>query len=192
MKEESTVKKIVLGAMFLSIGIVLPFFTGQIPQIGRMLLPMHIPVFLCGLICGWKYGAAVGFILPLMRSALFIMPTMFPDAVAMAFELSAYGFVVGFLYEKSRWHCVKSLFRCMIAAMLSGRIVWGIAMVLLLGIGQNGFTAEAFIAGAFINSLPGIVLQFVTIPGIMLALEKTHLMPCRERKAKKPEKEEEI
>ncbi|MBE6900249.1 MAG: ECF transporter S component [Ruminococcaceae bacterium] len=190
MKEESTVKKIVLGAMFLSVGIVLPFFTGQIPQIGSMLLPMHIPVFLCGLICGGKYGAVIGFVLPLMRSALFIMPPMFPDASAMAFELSAYGFVVGFLYEKSRWHCIKSLFRCMIIAMLSGRIVWGIAMALFLGIGKNAFTAEAFIAGAFINSLPGIVLQFVTIPGIMLALEKTHLMPCRERKAKKTEKEE--
>ena len=190
MKAESTVKKIVLGAMFLSVGIVLPFFTGQIPQIGSMLLPMHIPVFLCGLICGGKYGAVIGFVLPLIRSALFIMPPMFPDAAAMAFELSAYGFVVGFLYEKSRWHCIKSLFRCMITAMLSGRIVWGIAMALFLGIGKNAFTAEAFIAGAFINSLPGIVLQFVTIPGIMLALEKTHLMPCRERKAKKPEKEE--
>ena len=190
MKEKNTVRKIVLGAMFLSIGIVLPFFTGQIPQIGRMLLPMHIPVFLCGLICGWKYGAAVGFILPLMRSALFIMPTMFPDAVAMAFELSVYGFVVGFLYEKSRWHCVKSLFRCMIAAMLSGRIVWGIAMVLLLGIGQNGFTAEAFIAGAFINSIPGIILQFITIPGIMLALEKTHLMPYRKKKTETIKDEE--
>ncbi|MBQ6878329.1 MAG: ECF transporter S component [Oscillospiraceae bacterium] len=173
---KNMIKKLVLGAMFLSIGIVLPFFTGQIPQIGSMLLPMHIPVFLCGLICGWKYGMAIGFILPLMRSALFIMPPMFPDAVAMAFELSVYGLVVGFLYEKARWHCIKSLLRCMAAAMICGRIVWGIAMALLLGIGNEGFGFEAFIAGAFINALPGIILQFILIPGIMLALGKTHLM----------------
>lgn len=62
---------LVLAAMFLAIGIVLPFFTGQIPQIGSMLLPMHLPVFICGLICGWQYGLIIGFILPLLRMTLF-------------------------------------------------------------------------------------------------------------------------
>ena len=80
-------KNMTLAALFLALGLVLPFFTGQIPQIGSMLLPMHIPVFLCGLICGWQYGAAVGFVVPLMRSVLFGMPPLFPTATAMAFEL---------------------------------------------------------------------------------------------------------
>ena len=101
MERENYAKKIVLCAMFLAAGMVLPFFTGQIPQIGSMLLPMHIPVFLCGLICGGKYGAMVGFVLPLMRSAIFVMPPMYPTAAAMAFELAAYGFIVGFLYENA-------------------------------------------------------------------------------------------
>ncbi|MBQ7123969.1 MAG: ECF transporter S component [Oscillospiraceae bacterium] len=171
------INKTALGAMFLAVGIVLPFFTGQIPQIGSMLLPMHIPVFLCGLICGGRYGAAVGFIMPLMRSFLFGMPPIFPTAIAMAFELSAYGFIVGFAYEKARWHCIKSLYRCMIAAMLGGRAIWGIVMLVLLGIGTEGFTAAAFISGAFLNAVPGIILQFIMIPGIMLALDKTHLVP---------------
>lgn len=177
MENRKIVGNTALGAMFLAIGIVLPFFTGQIPQIGQMLLPMHIPVFLCGLICGWQYGAAVGFILPLMRSMLFGMPPMFPDAAAMAFELASYGFICGFLYQNARWHCVKSLCRCMAAAMLGGRFIWGIAMLLFLGIGSSGFTAEAFIAGAIINAIPGIILQFVLIPSVMLALDKTHLVP---------------
>ena len=69
---------LVLAAMFLAIGIVLPFFTGQIPQIGSMLLPMHIPVLLCGLICGWRYGALVGFVLPLVRSLWLGMPPFSP------------------------------------------------------------------------------------------------------------------
>ena len=56
------IKNLTLAAMFLAIGLVLPFLTGQIPRIGNMLLPMHIPVFLCGLICGWQYGGAVGFV----------------------------------------------------------------------------------------------------------------------------------
>ena len=163
--------------MFLAIGIVLPFFTGQIPQVGRMLLPMHIPVILCGLICGGKSGATVGFIMPLMRSLIFTMPPMYPTAIAMAFELAAYGFIVGFMYENARWHCIKSLYRCMVTAMIGGRIVWGIAMVALLGIGENGFTFGMFFAGAFANAVPGLILQLVFIPAMMLALDKTHLVP---------------
>ena len=94
---EST-KKLTLSAMFFAVGLILPFFIGQIPMIGQMLLPMHIPVLLCGLIVGWQYGLAVGFFLPLVRSVLFGMPAMFPNAVSMAFELAAYGLVIGWLY----------------------------------------------------------------------------------------------
>lgn len=98
MKE--TTKKLTWSAMFIALGLVLPFLTGQIPQFGNMLLPMHIPVILCGLICGWRYGAIVGFVLPLLRYALFGMPVLFPTGIAMSFELAAYGFFSGFLYEK--------------------------------------------------------------------------------------------
>lgn len=176
MKKEN-IYNLALAAMFLAIGLILPFFTGQIKQIGNMLLPMHIPVFLCGLICGWKYGLVVGCIMPLLRSTLFGMPVMFPSAVAMAFELMAYGFVIGFLYEKSRWHCIKALYRCMIAAMISGRIVWGLVMIVLLGFGSTGFTFQAFLGGALLNAVPGIIIQLIIIPAIMLALKRTGLMP---------------
>ena len=182
MEIRNYVRKIVLCAMFLAIGIVLPFFTGQIPQVGSMLLPMHIPVILCGLICGGKSGATVGFIMPLMRSLIFTMPPMFPTAIAMAFELAAYGFIVGFMYENARWHCIKSLYRCMVSAMIGGRIVWGIAMVALLGIGENGFTFGMFFAGAFANAIPGIILQLVFVPAMMLALDKTRLVPFGKNK----------
>ena len=173
--------------MFLACGMVLPFVTGQIPQIGSMLLPMHIPVFLCGLICGGRFGAVVGFIMPLMRSAIFTMPPMFPDAAAMAFELAAYGFIVGFMYENARWHCIKSLYRCMFAAMIGGRAVWGLAMAALIGFGDNGITFTMFVTRAFINAIPGIILQLVFIPSLMLALDKTHLVPFGKNK-KIPEK----
>lgn len=77
MKPRNTpLKNLLLAAMFLAIGLVLPFFTGQIKEIGNMLLPMHLPVFLCALICGWQYGTAVGFIMPILRFALFFMPRM--------------------------------------------------------------------------------------------------------------------
>ena len=175
--QNTKLKKLILSAMFLGIGLVLPFITGQIQQIGNMLLPMHIPVLLCGLICGWQYGIAVGFIMPILRSFLFSMPHMFPNAVSMAFELATYGFTVGFLYSNSRWKCIKSLFKCMIVSMLAGRIVWGIVQVILLGAGNNGFTFHAFFAGAFLNAVPGIILQLILIPAIMVGLRRAKLVP---------------
>lgn len=181
MKKEN-LQKIVLSAMFLGLGLVLPFFTGQIQQIGNMLLPMHLPVILCGLICGWKYGFVVGAITPVLRSAVFGMPLMYPNAIAMAFELATYGFLVGFLFEKARWQCVKSLYRCLITAMVGGRVVWGIAMTFILGLGENGFTLTAFLTDAFINAVPGIIAQLILVPAIMLALNKTHLVPFKNNK----------
>lgn len=172
-----SVRNMTISAMFIALGIILPFFTGQIPQIGNMLLPMHIPVFLCGLICGWRYGLAVGFVLPLLRYVMFGMPVIYPTGIAMAFELGTYGLVSGMMYNGSKWRCIVSLYRSIIAAMIIGRVVWGIAEIILLGINGNSFTAEMFIAGAFLNAVPGIVLQLVVIPAVMLALNKTGLVP---------------
>ena len=165
-------KDLTLSAMLLCIGYVLPFFTGQIKEIGNMLLPMHIPVLLTGFICGWKYGIAVGFILPIFRSATLGMPVMYPAAIAMAFELATYGFVSGYLYFKSRWKCVKALYKCLIISMLSGRLVWGIAQMILLGVKGGSFTFGMFFAGAVFNAIPGIIIQLIFIPVLMVALHK--------------------
>ena len=179
---KKTVKNLTLAAMFMSIGMVLPFLTGQIPQIGNMLLPMHIPVLLCGLICGWQYGAAVGFVLPLLRSAMFGIPVFFPTATSMAFELMTYGLVVGLLYQISRWQCVVALYRCLILAMIAGRAVWGIVQFIQVGVFGEGFTLKMFMAGAFLNAIPGIVLQLILIPAIMVALDRTGLVHFRKHK----------
>ena len=176
---KKSVKNLTLSAVFLAIGIVLPFFTGQIPAIGGMLLPMHIPVFLCGLICGWQYGAAVGFILPLFRSFLFSAPPIFPQACSMALELMTYGLIAGLIYNRSKWQCVLSLYRAMLIAMVCGRVVWGAAQIVFLGLGGNAFTFRMFLAGAFINAIPGIVLQLVFVPAVMIALNKTGLVPFK-------------
>ena len=159
MTKSKNVKNMVLAAMFLALGLVLPFFTGQIPQIGSMLLPMHIPVFLCGLICGWQYGAAVGFVVPLLRSVLFGMPPLFPTALSMAFELLTYGLVVGLLYSRSRWQCVRALYRCLVLAMVAGRAVWGVVQAVLLGLTGSAMTFQIFLAGALLNAIPGIIVQ---------------------------------
>lgn len=188
LKKETT-KKLTLSAMFIAIGIVLPLFTGHIPAIGNMLLPMHIPVFLCGLICGWQYGLVVGFVLPLMRTAIFGMPVLFPTAIAMAFELATYGFVSGFIYGRSRWQCVIALYRSIIAAMIAGRAVWGVAQVVLLGISGGSFTWSMFMAGAFFKAVPGIIIQLILLPTVMVALNRTGLVRFHNAKLE-PEKAE--
>lgn len=161
------IKKISISAMFLSLGILLPFLTGQIKEIGDTLLPMHIPVMLCGIICGWQYGFVVGGILPFLRAVTVGMPPIYPNAVWMAAELATYGFVVGFLYfafhKKQMWW----LYICLLISMVSGRIVWGITKAILLGVANKAFTLQAFIGGGIIDSFPGILLQFILIPTII-------------------------
>lgn len=174
-------KKLVLSGMFLAIGLVLPFFTGQIREIGKMLLPMHIPVMLCGMICGAKYGLALGLALPPLRSFLFGMPVFYPNAVAMAFELAAYGFTVGFLFCRlTKLPIVPAVYLALLPSMLVGRLVWGAVEVVLLGFFGNGFTFAAFLSGSVLSAIPGILLQLVLIPSLMLALYKTHRLPLKE------------
>ena len=179
---KQTLKNLTLAAMFLAAGLVLPFVTGQIPQIGSMLLPMHLPVLMCGLVCGWRYGLVVGFILPLMRSVLFGMPPMFPTAVAMAFELASYGGLAGFFYGRSKWKCVIALYRALLAAMIGGRLVWGGGMVVLTGMSGSSFTWAMFLSGAFLNAIPGIILQLIFIPTMMIALDRTGLVRFHRKK----------
>ena len=182
MKQKTSKQRIydlILAALCMALGIVLPFFTGQIPQIGGMLLPMHLPVLLCGLLCGWQYGGLVGFVLPLLRFAMFGMPPIFPTGIAMAFELAAYGIIAGYLYNHSRWQCVISLYRSLIAAMIGGRIVWGVVRVLLTGVSGEPFTWQLFLSGAFLTAIPGIILQLVFIPVLMVALDRTGMVRFR-------------
>ncbi|MBE6836678.1 MAG: ECF transporter S component [Ruminococcus sp.] len=178
---KNSIKKLVLSALFIAIGIVLPFFTGQIPQVGNFILPMHIPVFLCGLICSWNYGLAVGFILPLLRSFLFGAPPLYPNAIAMCSELAVYGLVCGFIYNKTGKQNIKKVYISMIVAMLVGRAVWGAAEMALLGVKGNTFTVKMFLAGAFIEAIPGIILQLVLIPAIIFALDRSGIHTYKSR-----------
>ncbi len=168
-KRMKDMKKMILAALFLAMGMILPFFTGQIPAIGSRLLPMHIPVLLCGFVCGWQYGLTVGIILPIFRSLIFTMPKMMPTAVAMAFELAVYGAVAGILYAKLPKKKL-SVYISLITAMFAGRVIWGVVSIPLYGITGGSFSTAMFIAGAFTNAIPGIILQIVAIPAIIIAL----------------------
>ena len=179
LKERSKLLRLIFSAMFLAIALVLPFLTGQIQSIGKMLCPMHIPVLLCGFFCGPWFGAAVGAIAPLLRSLLFGMPRLFPEGIAMCFELCTYGLIAGLLYyylPKKPWCVYVSL----IGAMLAGRAVWGIVRVILYGVGHIPFGWAAFLSGAFVMAVPGIIVQIILIPILVITLRKPilHLGTC--------------
>ena len=169
-------KNLVLSAMFLALGQVLPFVTAQIPQIGSMLLPMHYPIFLCGFTCGGFYAAIVGIICPLLRSVLFGMPPMYPTAVAMAVELCAYGLVTGIVFKQLKNHSYMNILITLIIAMILGRIAWGVAQTLLLSSSGGQFTFAAFLAGGFVNALPGIIAQLILIPILVTMLVKVKVI----------------
>ena len=173
--KKTTIRRMVWAAVCLALCMVLPFLTGQIPQIGSAISPMHIPVLLAGFICGPWWAMAVGAVAPLLRFALFGMPPIFPTGVAMCFELAAYGLVSGALYARLPKK-TSNIYVSLIAAMLTGRVVWGIVRGVLSGVSGEPFTWAAFMAGAFLNAIPGIIIHILLIPIIVLALKKANLM----------------
>lgn len=171
--------KISFSSICIALGIILPFLTGQIPEIGSMLLPMHIPVLICGFICGWKYGLLVGLITPLLRSVWFGMPPIYPTAIAMSFELAAYGFISGLLFKivNKKLNFILSLYSTLILALIIGRIVWGFVRFSIGMIDKtNIFSFELFLSGAVISCWPGIIIQLLIVPILLLTLKKLNLL----------------
>ena len=173
-KTSLRVRRMTYAALYLAIAQVLPLITGQIPEIGAMLCPMHIPALLCGFMCGWPWGLAVGFIAPLLRSVLFGMPALFPTGVAMALELAAYGGLAGLLYQKLPRKNAAA-YAVLLLSMIAGRLVWGAARLALSGLAGTAFTWAMFLAGAVTNAIPGIILQLILIPILVIAMDRAGL-----------------
>ncbi len=171
MKNKNSSVNLALSAMFLALAFVMPFLTGQIPQIGAMLCPMHIPVILCGYICGAPWGLAVGFVAPLLRSAILGMPPLFPTAVSMAFELAAYGLLSGILYRRMPKN-KANIYLSLLISMIAGRLAWGLAQFVCMGFDTEKFSFTTFYTGAITTALPGIAIQLVLIPLLIMLYEK--------------------
>lgn len=169
------IRRLTYAAMYLAIALVLPSVAGHIPQLGQTLLPMHIPALLCGFLCGWPWGMAVGFLAPLLSAVTGVMPMpLIPNALAMALEMAVYGGASGLLRRvlpRKKWAIYVSL----IIAMIAGRLVWGAARLALMSAARDGFTWGMFLAGAVLDAVPGIILQIILIPLLVMAMEKAGL-----------------
>ncbi len=187
MRKNDTLYRMIVTAVLLALGLILPFLTGQLQAFGKLLSPLHIPVLICGMTCGWVWGGALGLVLPLLRMALFGMPAA-PMAYPMTFELCAYGVMTGLLYPWLRRALCEKLGASRIVVMLAslglamvgGRIVGGIAKALLLWggvIGGAPLTFGAFVTSYFVDTAVGAVVHLIVVPAVVLALEKARLSP---------------
>lgn len=166
-----TIKNTVFSAMFLALCLVLPLITFGSTQIGNAISPMHIPVLICGFVCGWQYGAIVGFIAPLLRYLIFQMPPIYPIGSAMAFELAAYGLLCGILYKAfpKKNACI---YPALIISMLGGRVVWGIARYIMAGLSGSKFSFAMFLSGAFLEAVPAIICHIIIVPLVVMVFKK--------------------
>lgn len=173
----SRTQKLTVAGICLALAFLLPFLTGLIQEVGKMLSPMHIPVLIFGFLAGPIWGAAVGFAAPLLRSLVLGMPPMYPMALAMAFELCAYGLAAGLLHKAfSKMNLTANVYLSLVLSMAIGRIVYGIVMhFMLMGSGKS-YTFNMFIQGTVLGSLPGIVLHLLIIPPIVLAVKRSGVL----------------
>ena len=168
---QTPIRRLTWSAMCLALCLLLPFLTGQIPQIGSALCPMHLPVLLAGFLCGPWWALVTGLAAPLLRNLLFSMPPLL-TAIAMSFELGTYGVVSGLLYRRLPKN-LTGIYISLITAMITGRIVWGIVRVAMTGMAGEAFTWAMFLAGAFTTAIPGIIIQLILIPVLVTAIRKS-------------------
>ncbi|MEG1547526.1 MAG: ECF transporter S component [Clostridia bacterium] len=174
-------KRLVLAALCVALGVVLPMALHPIVNAGSVLLPMHIPVLLCGLICGWQYGLACGILAPLLSSVISGMPPV-AYLPSMICELSVYGLMCGLMMRHVRTgRLLGDIYISLITSMLIGRIIYGATNALIFNAGE--YSMNIWISAAFITSLPGIAIQLVLIPLIVMALEKTGMIGRRYRRS---------
>lgn len=173
----SNVKKSIITAVCIALCYVIPLMFHGIQNAGSIFCPMHIPVFICGLICGWQYGLLCGIAGPALSSALSGMP---PVAIlpSMMVELAVYGTAAGLMMKLVRTKSTYAdLYISLIVAIVCGRVLAGLAKALIFA--RGSYSMSAWIAGSVVTSWPGTVIQLVFIPTIVFALMKSHLIPER-------------
>ena len=167
-------KRLILAGLCIALGIVLPVAFHSVANAGSIFLPMHIPVLLCGLICGWPYGLACGVLAPLLSSLITGMPPM-AFLPSMLCELAVYGFVSGLLmrYVKTG-KLLADLYVSLVGAMLLGRLVLGLLNAVIFRAGE--YSIAIWTTSAFVTALPGIIIQLAIIPVLVFSLKKAKLI----------------
>lgn len=178
MKDITITKRISLCAMCIALCYVLPIAFHAV-GLGSALSPMHIPVLLCGIVCGGGFGALCGILGPIVSSLLSGMPGI-PMLIRMIPELCIYGLVSGFAMKHAHTGRLSlDVYISLALAMIAGRIAGGIATALFFIATSGVYSFGLWITGYFVESIPGIVAHLILVPILVFTLEKARLIPIR-------------
>ena len=173
----TNIKKAIITAVCISMCVVLPMAFHSIPMGGRIFLPIHIPVLICGLICGWPFGLLCGLAGPLLSYLLTSMPSI-GDLPSMMVELAIYGvtaaLMLKFVHTKKVF---ADLYISLLTAMLLGRLVTGVVRTYIFAPGS--YTMAIWASAYFVESFPGMVIQVVLVPLVVVSLMNARLIPNR-------------
>ena len=170
--KKTSIKNLTVSALCLALSVTLPLLIGQVPQIGKALCPMHIPVLLCGFLCPWGYGLAVGLIAPFLRNLIFGLPELFPTGIVLAVEMGVYGIVIGTLSRRLPKK-IGYYYVSLICAMILGRLASGLCSLLLLTLGLLGeYSLAIFFSAVVLKTIPAMLLQLLVVPILVHTLNR--------------------
>lgn len=173
--KKNNVIDLAAAALCVALGILIPSVFHLFGQAGATFCPMHIPVIICGMVCGWKYGGLCGLIVPLLSFLIIGMPPIYPTGVSMMLELCAYGVLAGLLYKRF------NVFISLIGAMIGGRVIYGLTNLILMGLANTTYSIRTFLTAAFVTALPGIVIQLIFIPALIVLLEQVGFLKKKQQ-----------
>ena len=163
-----TTKELVLSGLLLASGIIVPMIFHMFGMTGPIVLPMHIPVLIGGFLLPPQLALVLGIITPIASGILTGMPVMFPMAIIMAFELAIYGLTASLSTRKFKLPIIPSL----IISMIAGRIAAGLTVAVLVRMFAVKMDPFLFVKSAIITGLPGIIIQLIFIPALLLAIRR--------------------
>ena len=167
------IKNLILTAMFIALGLVLPIAFHAIPNGGTLFSPMHIPVLICGLVVGPVEGLICGILTPILSSVMTGMPPA-PILPGMTLELAVYGLVGGLMMRFMKDNkSFGKIYIALIVAMLCGRIAAGLLNALVLNVGS--YSLPVWVTAYFVRGLPGIITHLILVPLVVRALQKAKL-----------------
>lgn len=178
MNKMSFVKQVTLCAACIALCYVFPIAFHAL-GLGYTFSPMHIPVLLCGLVCGAGYGCFCGLAGPVLSSVLSGMPSA-TGLISMVPELMIYGFVSGLVMKLIRTkNLYLDLYIALVAAMLLGRVAGGVASAIFyMGTGE-AYSIAIWATSYFVGAVPGIITHLILIPLLVITLMKAKVIPAR-------------
>ncbi|MCD4711656.1 MAG: ECF transporter S component [Clostridiales bacterium] len=163
---------LILSGVFIALGLVLPIAFHMFGGAGPIFLPMHIPVLIGGFFLSPMLALSVGVLTPMLSGIITGMPPIFPMMPIMMLELGIYGLTISVVKN----NVTKNPYIALLASMILGRVAAGfMVFVLSTFFAAKLPSAIIFITTSVTTGIPGIIIQLIIIPIVVIALNKSNL-----------------